>query len=467
MVRDWSRGPALRYYNIHPSQFNTRKPLHIHDNDLCSESLKIDSHGHVTERPRSEFTMLSYTVFALEIAIFARESIDMAGPIRQAQRQEHTSEDAKMRNYLNKKYENFVAKLPSHFRLGSTIGLISTTGPTLAIPVHRWMLHQQLWSLFLRLHRASLLSHDGRASCQLLAQNIISTQGQIQARCAVCGSLSTNETQLFNAAVVLLVDLLFSSKHEGANHSSAQLSRLMARDRSREAIELLQAHIDAERSSSQQDPQPERIKFSAQRSIMALEALMKLEEEESGNNEESTRANLSSSSGAKQVLKSKIMDVLEALRRNAKNTAAIPDQAFSSSVSALDMSMPVRALTGGTQNLEVLPVVSNDPNYSLWQFLDFDPPPPQSSAENVSFPATANLESLGGSMYPMLSSGAAPSWDSSGTPKFADMYSHIDGTHIGRMPPPFTESGHATLSGGSEAAGTPSTAGEFGATSLY
>ena len=262
MIRDWSRGQTLGYYTIRPSQFNTRMPLHINDDDLCPTTLKANARRYIIERPRSEFTMLSYTVHALEIAVFARESIDLRGPLGQAQRQEETNKGAKMRNHLNKKYENFVAELPSYFRVGSTVGLTST-GPMAAIPVQRWMLHQQLWGLLLRLHRANLSSQDGRASCQLLAQNIISTQAQIQARCAVCSSLSTSETQLFNAAIVLLVDLLFSSKHKNSDRSSTQLSRLMTRDKVREAIELLRTRSDAEGSLSLQDLQLERLKASA------------------------------------------------------------------------------------------------------------------------------------------------------------------------------------------------------------
>lgn len=468
-MRDWSRGQALGYYSIRPSQFNTRMPLHINDDDLCPTTLKVNVHGHITERPRSEFTMLSYTVHALEIAFFARESIDLRGPLRQAQRQEGTNEGAKMRNHLNKKYESFVAGLPSYFRLGSTVGLTST-GPMAAIPVQRWMLHQQLWSIFLRLHRASLSSQDGHASCQLLAQNIISTQAQIQARCAVCGSLSTSDTQLFNAAIVLLIDLLFSSKHKDANHSSAQLSRLMTRDKIREAIELLRTRSDAEGSPSPQDPQPERVKASAQRSFIALEALMKLEEEESGNNEESNGANstgnrlggqgVQSDSSARKSLKNKVMDILEALEGNAKNAAAAMEQADLNSFSALDMSMPLPTATDGFQDLDVLPVLSNDPSCNFWQFLDFAPPP-QSSAENGSFSATADLQTLVGSMPLRQSSGVAHSLSSFGTPEFADWCSNTDGTRVSHTSPSSIESGPTMLSGGCEAATTPSSADAY------
>ena len=423
-MRDWSRGQALGYYSVHPSQFNTRMPLHINDDDLCLRTLKVNVHGHITERPRSEFTMLSYTVHALELAIFARESIDLRGPLCRAQRPEETFEGAKLRNHLNKNYENFVAGLPSYFRLGSTVGLTST-GPMAAIPVQRWMLHQQLWSLFLRLHRASLSSQDGRASCQLLAQNIISTQAQIQARCAVCGSLSTSETQLFNAAVALLVDLLFSSKYKDLNHSSAQLNRLMTRDKIREAIELLRTPGVAEGSTSPQDLHSERVKPSAQRSFIALEALMKLEEDEYDNSETGNKRNstenrpgrqeVKSDSSARKSTKNKIIDILDALQGNTPNTASATKQATSTSFSPLDASTP---LSTSPYDLDVLPLLSNDPSCDFWQFLDFDPLPPQSPTENDISSATTDMQSLVGAMP---SSGVAHSSSSFGTADFADV----------------------------------------------
>lgn len=461
-MRDWSRGQALGYYSLRPSQFNTRVPLHINDDDLCPTTLKVNACGHITERPRSEFTMLSYTLHALEIASLARESIDLRGPLRQTQRQEPTNEGAKMRNHFNQKYEKFVARLPSYFRLGSRVGLTSA-GPMAAIPVQRWMLHQQLWNLFLRLHRASPLSRDGRASCQLLAQNIISTQAQIQARCAVCGSLSTSETQLFNAATVLLIDLLFSSKHKDADRSSAQLSRLMTKDKIREAIELLRTRSDAEVSPSLEYSPSERVEASAQRRVIALEALMKLEEE-SDNGEKIIGANSTgnllggqgakSDSSARKSLKTKVTDILEALQTNVKTAAAAMEQASLNSFSALDMSMPLSAATDGSPDCDVLPVLSTDSSCNFWQFVDFASPP-QSPTENGSFMTTADSQTLVGSMPFVPSSGVTYSLSSFGTPEFADIYSNTDGIRVAHTSPSSIESGPTKLSGGSDAAKTP------------
>ena len=413
-MRDWARGQTLRYYTIHPSQFNTRMPLHINDADLCPTTLKVNVHGHITERPRSEYTMLSYTVHTLEVALFARESNDLRDFSHQAQGEKETSEGAAMRNHLTKKYENFVAGLPSYFRLGSNVGLTST-GPMAAIPVQRWMLHQQLWSLFLKLHRVSISSQSGRAFSQLLAQNIISTQAQIQARCAVCGSLSTNETQLVNAAILLLVDLLFSSKHNDPDPSSVQIRRLMMRDKIREAIELLRTPTGAEDLPPTQSPQADHETASAQRSVIALEALIKLEEEESGDDQTTGGANptgnrpggqeVNSGGDARQPLKYRVMEIMVALQEDTKNAAAM-EQAGSNSFSDLDMFMPLPTVTDGSQDLDVLPVLSNDPNDNLWEFLNFTPPP-QSPTENGFFPATSDSQNVVGPMPSMISSDMA------------------------------------------------------------
>ena len=462
VMRDWSRAQVLNYYSIHPSQFSTRMPLHINDEDLCPATLKVDVHGHVTERPQSEFTMLSYTVHILKVAMLARESVDLRGPLSQARRQQETNESGKMRNHLNRKYEDFVAGLPTYFRLGSTVGNTSI-GPMAAVPVQRWMLHQQLWSLFLRLYRASLASQNGRASCQLMAQNIISTQAQIQARCAVCGSLSTSKIQLFNAAIVLLIDLLFSPKHKDADPTSAALSRLMTRDKIREAIELLRTRSDAEGSQTPQDLRSERVRTSAQRSVLALEALTKLEEEESGNNKNEIGANSIGKCPGKQDKKShsntiniKVMETLEALDGNAgncRNAIAASEPANYDIFSVLDMSTSSAAAADGVQDIDVLPVLSNDMNCDFWQFLNFTPP--QSPTENGPTSATADMQNLGGSMLLSPSSGPVQSLSSLGIPEYADVYSSTDGSRATHTTLSSIESGSTKLSGGSEVATTP------------
>lgn len=323
-------------------------PVHLNDDDL------LRAHGKILERPRSEFTMLSYTIHALEMSSIVRELIDLGDAANEA---------AQRRQHLNQKYEKYVASLPSYFRLGSTVGL-TAMGPMAAIPVQRFMLHQQLWSLLLRLHRATLSSPMGRASCQQLAHNIINTQAQIQARCTVCGSLSTNETQLFNAAVVLVLGLLFDSPSTEAERSSAQLGRLMTRDHIREAIELLRTKISPEGSSGDAIAQ-ELSQSSVSRSVMALEALMKLEDDSDDGTNHHGKSN------QKRPFYCQVVEILKTL--NGPTTPAdspIPRLSTPGDTS-FTHSMPV---ADGFPGLDVMPILSNGLSPNMWDFLDFQLP---------------------------------------------------------------------------------------------
>ena len=380
MVRDWSRAQALGYYTIRPSGFNTRMPLHINDDDLCLTAPEVSIRGHITDRSRSEFTMLSYTIHALQVANFARQAVELRVPLSEIQKRQERDESVELWRSLNKQYETFVAGLPSYFRLGSTVGLMSA-GHMAAIPVQRWMLHQQLWSIFLRVQLAKLLDEDGRTSCQLLAQNIISTQVQIQARCTVCTSLSTSETQLFNAAVVLLIDVLFSSE-KCTDPSSAQLNRLMSRDKVREALDLLRTQGDVDCRPSTRGLLSEPARTSRQRSITAVEALMKLEEDYFSNNEDNSGVSLPGStlqgqavdaeSSARILTKRRIMDILGALREKDRIAAAASESADFHSSSAFEMPRHSPATAHGVQDVDVLPMLSNDPSYDLWQYLGYE-----------------------------------------------------------------------------------------------
>ncbi|KAL4756153.1 putative C6 transcription factor [Aspergillus foveolatus] len=375
--RDWSRGQALGYYTVRPSQFNTRVPLHVNDEDLIPSRSGGNVNGKIVERPRSEFTMMSYTVHAIELGGIVRESIDLWG--LSTQQPQGTTESAKFRKFLNSKYEKYVAGLPPYFRLGSTAGL-TATGTVAAVPVQRWMLHQQLWSLLLRLYRAGLASPLGRASCQLLAQNIISTQAQIQMRCAVCGSLSTSETQLFSAAVVLLLDLLFTSRQGDADCANAHLNRLMTRDKIREAIELLRTKASKE-VSSLQDLHSGQARGSAHRSVVALEALLKIEEG-NRNRDSATDSSCDAVNYAGGILAAKgsliieVANILRALsgRTDPAGAPAHEQRATFDPLLPFDMSIPSANVADESSDMDVLPILSNGLSPDFWQFLDLPQP---------------------------------------------------------------------------------------------
>ncbi|KAJ5664632.1 hypothetical protein N7462_011445 [Penicillium macrosclerotiorum] len=321
VMRDWSRGQTLGYYTLLPSHFNTRTPLHLNDDDL------LRPHAMILERPRSEFTMLSYTVHALELVNLVRESLNL-GDEKGEQR----------RKSLFQKYEQYVAGLPSFFRLGSTMGL-TAMGPMAAIPVQRFMLHQQLWSFLLRLHRGNLSSHMGRASCQLLAQNIISTQAQIQAR------------------VVLILGLLFDAASADVDHASAQLARLMTRDKIRESIELLRSKNNPKTLEDPLSGGPAQ--GSGQRSVAVLEALMKLEE---GGPSRASGAASESESG----LHRRVLDILKRLDAPVTGDLlpplSMPEDTF--------MTLPV-TMADEFPDMDVIPMLSHDLGPNMWDFLDF------------------------------------------------------------------------------------------------
>lgn len=375
-MRDWSRGLSLDYYSIHPAHFNTRLPLHINDEDLCSSSAGTNALGYINERPRSEFIQTSCTIYALEVAALARGCIDSFLSLRSTKKEVNTS--AAMRTNLNRKYEDFLAQLPSHFRLGSSAGLNSTTAPTAAIPVHRWMLHQQIWSLFLRLHRAGLSSGEGRAGCHLLAQNIIATQSQIQARCTICGTLSTNKDQVFKAAILLLANLLSVSNVPSIDRPGAQLNRIMTRSKIEEAMELLKTGDNlAGGEQRSQEHQSEPWETPAENELRILEALMNLEEE---------IVTSTQSSGSERPLTQKIKDVLQRLQITNHENA---NGARNPIPNPLSLSEPPATASfshsSELQDYGVLPVLSSgDTDDGIWQVLNFDfyPSSQNPSSEN-------------------------------------------------------------------------------------
>jgi hypothetical protein len=294
--------------------------------------------------------MLSYTIYAIEIAGLVRESVDLRNPSSQAPHEK--AEATKLMNELNKKYEKLLIALPSHFRPGSTVGLTST-GPLAAVPVQQWMLQQQLWSLFLRLYRGKM-SRTSRATCQVLAQNIISTSTQIQARCSVCGTLSINDIQLFNAAAALLIDLLYT-KSDNPDGLEGDLSRIMIKDKINEAIEILKMRSD-----------PGKSQTLTPRNIYILESLMNFVEDVSSPEDRYCET--------RELIKDKkthVIHLLSSYLEVNKTTYPEHDSDFASSTNTfMSLSNTPADIFG---DLDVLPMLSDEIDYDLWQFLDFTP----------------------------------------------------------------------------------------------
>ncbi|KAJ5239601.1 hypothetical protein N7468_004220, partial [Penicillium chermesinum] len=351
VVRDWSRGHSLGYYSIHPSHFNTRVPLHINDDDM-NIPWQIER-PPVTERPRPEFTMLSYTRYAIDIAILARESIDAQNASMREPQATGTQKK------LSKKHEKFLHDLPAHFKPENTLGL-GSAGLLAAVPVHKWMLHQQLWSLFLRLHRGNL-SSDSRAACRLVAQNIITTYAQMRQRCTVCGSLSLGTKQLFNAAALLLLDMLFAVHSNTSQSAEVSLGEVVVKDKIKEAVGLLKMHC----SEPGDTIGLQRARSHNERCALVLEALLDLEKDAEiyGSNSENRSSQLLSR------IKRKVAEVCSDV--STGDTTAGSSESPTLSNSNITSSL-LNIDNNSWEELDVLPIASNDSDWDFWQFMNFD-----------------------------------------------------------------------------------------------
>lgn len=69
------------------------------------------------------------------------------------------------------------------------------------------------------------------------------------------------------------------------------------------------------------------------------------------------------------------MSILETLQANANATPAAIERSELDSCSALETLGPCSPTTGGIQDLDVLPVLYDDPDYNFWHFLNLSPPP--------------------------------------------------------------------------------------------
>ncbi|KAJ5132351.1 hypothetical protein N7448_006509, partial [Penicillium atrosanguineum] len=426
VARDWSRGQALGYYNIPPSSFNTRIPLHINDDDLCPTD--TGTQVEINESPRSDFTMLSYTIYSLEMVPLIRELLDVRDVFHKSS-QKSPGEKAKARDYLNKKYEKFLTGLPSHFQMGSSEG-IDACGSMAAIPVHRWMLHQQLWGMFLRLHRDNLSSPEGRTTCRLLAKSFIDCGGQIRTRCTVCGSLSIGDAQLFNAASIFVIDLLHLSRVDTAKDSNARMNQLIARSTIAKALELFQDRKDATiypqkypfRWMSALDSQLQRVRTSTYRCIAALKALSDLEKEESDSfNNSSDKNGAEELAGTKQAssLREKVRDTLENLHKAIENDYAA-NESFSEHLGALSPPSNVSA-AADDPDLDVLPMLTNDQSGSFWELFDTLPSSNSPILEGI-FPAPVDWLTIIDSMPEEPSLEEAKPLDTFDTMDLANLY---------------------------------------------
>ncbi|PWN52790.1 hypothetical protein IE53DRAFT_366905 [Violaceomyces palustris] len=249
VFKDWcSAGSGCtRNYIVHPDQFNTPFPGNYNDSDLLQNPLP-------PQRPRTEYTEMSFVLANLEMGMVIREDVDLrlkrelAGATHGGDRR-LTCQDVKL---LDQKYRRILEEAPDFFQVGSEIGEGS------CMEISRWLLQQGVFSKLLRLHRPNLSSRaESRTNCVLLARSILDMQKKIRARCTVLDRLWVNLMQSFSAAIVLSLHLLHTRPEP--DH------RLSVRSEIAEAINALK-HIECSN-------------YTAQKCIRVIEALMAEEEE--------------------------------------------------------------------------------------------------------------------------------------------------------------------------------------------
>lgn len=205
-MRDWSLATDQTHLPlVHPEDMTitTRKPLNLDDEDL---ELEMQESRHT-----SDWTSMSFVIAQVELAQLIKDSA--------------TIQD---RGLLQQRAEGFLQGLPPYFQLDSRVN-----HPGL-VPVQRWLLHQQIFDLQLRLCRSDLVNTASRARCLELAEKVIDHQANIRAICPIIDSLQINFFHLFGACMVVLLDLL----HQGTGRFKTEHNkRLLARSKIIGALE--------------------------------------------------------------------------------------------------------------------------------------------------------------------------------------------------------------------------------------
>ena len=247
VVKDWCSAQREGAYTIHPSQMTTRKPLHTTDARL--------SDGRTDEISRDDHCETSYTLCQIDLANIIRESIDL----RNEQSTLGGTYDVISPNnkkLLHVKLETFLSDLPPFYRLDST-----EMRPGV-LAVQRCLLHQQTFDVLLKLNRKSLSSYSERATCALLAEQIVSTQKLLRSVCPVIDGFWVNFLHLFGATLTLTISLLLDDDMDAetrerrrgkVNVALTTMRETPGSDRGSRIIEILLKEEQKQWETGQQD----------------------------------------------------------------------------------------------------------------------------------------------------------------------------------------------------------------------
>ena len=233
--RDWSQSNKHRTYRISPSQFNTRQPLNLFDDELliipCPRS-------HL----RSTWTHVSYSFAMTDYAIMTRSLVDQVNAQSALDEGPDTTYgwglasvfgqrlSAPQRDSLDQMFQSMVSAFPAHYSLEARYEVVGL------VDIERWLLHQRLFYLFLTLHMP-LVSEATRphGSLMYMASHILDIQDKVSDISTRLDNSYLNMLQTLRACLMLLLDLFFTD----APVNISGLSRLMTRRKITAALEKI------------------------------------------------------------------------------------------------------------------------------------------------------------------------------------------------------------------------------------
>ncbi|ETS64456.1 hypothetical protein PaG_00912 [Moesziomyces aphidis] len=231
--RDWSQSSKHRSYRIAPSQFNTRLPLNLFDDELITIPV---ARSHL----RSTWTPVSYSLAIIDFAIMTRSLVDHVNSHSDLDDAPATVDGwglaavygqrlpAAQRDSLDQLFQSLISAFPAHYSLDARYDDIAM------VDVERWLLHQRLFHLFLTLHMP-LISEAARphGSLMYMANHILDIQDKVSGISTLLDNTRVNTLQMMRACLVLLLDLFFTE----APARIGGLSRLMTRRKITAALE--------------------------------------------------------------------------------------------------------------------------------------------------------------------------------------------------------------------------------------
>lgn len=223
-ISDWSSAGAHGLaYMIQPSQMTTRMPLNINDEDL--------EKPHGREEPLEKWTEGAYVLAQFQLAECIRDSVDVrneqAIQVSRSEQDDQTVDEEKQdhhrqrlaivgslaslsdenRDRVQARIVTFVEELPRFFHIDSDVAF------PLVVPVQRWLLHQQIFDMLMKLNRGRLTTEEGREKCLTLAHNILNHQAEIRTVCPVIDHFAVNSSHTYSACIIVLLDLIARSAH--------------------------------------------------------------------------------------------------------------------------------------------------------------------------------------------------------------------------------------------------------------